>query len=185
MNISNQLKNYRKEFNMSQEELAEIIHVSRQTISNWENNKSYPDLQSLMLISECFEVSLDELVKGDVIKMKNQLERNEMNKYANCMLIGAIFMILSGVFSIRISKYGLIATIIFAGVMVWASFKVEKIKKDKNLESYKEIVDYMEDGKLPDKDKNTKGYNILQNVLKASGAALITVALIGILLKIF
>ena len=185
MNISNQLKNYRKEFNISQEDLAEEIHVSRQTISNWENNKSYPDLQSLLLISECFKVSLDELVKGDVIKMKNQLERNKMNKYANYMLIAGILMILSVVFSIRISKYGFITTIIFGAIALLASLKVEKIKKDNNLKSYREIVDYMENGKLPDKDLSTKGYNILQSILKGAVGALVTVALLRVLLMIF
>ncbi|WP_315118487.1 helix-turn-helix domain-containing protein [uncultured Clostridium sp.] len=154
MNISNQLKNYRKEFNISQEELAEIVHVSRQTISNWENNKSYPDLQSLVLISEYFKISLDELVKGDVVNMKSQLDRNEMSKYANGMLIGFVLMLLSIHFAKRIPPYGFIAMVIFSGVMLWSAFKVEKIKKDKNIQTYKEILAYMESGKVCNKDKN-------------------------------
>lgn len=164
MNISNQLKNYRKEFNISQEELAEIVHVSRQTISNWENNKSYPDLQSLVLISECFKISLDELVKGDVVKMKSQLERNEMSKYANGMLIGFLLMVLSIPFAKRISPYGFIATVIFGGFMLWCSLKVEKIKKDKNVQTYKEILAYMESGEVPSGEKNSKS-SILPKLL--------------------
>ena len=47
MNIGNQIKKYREQLNISQEELADKIFVTRQTISNWENNKNYPDIKSL------------------------------------------------------------------------------------------------------------------------------------------
>jgi transcriptional regulator with XRE-family HTH domain len=70
MNISEQIRMNRKKIRSSQEELAERVYVSRQTISSWENGKSYPDLQSLLLLSEIFSISLDELIKGDVEEMK-------------------------------------------------------------------------------------------------------------------
>ncbi|RHC11743.1 XRE family transcriptional regulator [Lachnospira eligens] len=63
MELSKQIKKYRTEANLSQEELADKIYVSRQTISNWENEKNYPDIKSLVLMSEVFQVSLDNLVK--------------------------------------------------------------------------------------------------------------------------
>lgn len=63
MELSKQIKKYRTEANLSQEELADKIYVSRQTISNWENEKKYPDIKSLVLMSEVFQVSLDNLVK--------------------------------------------------------------------------------------------------------------------------
>ena len=63
MELSKQIKKYRTEANLSQEELADKIYVSRQTISNWENEKNYPDIKSLVLMSEVFLVSLDNLVK--------------------------------------------------------------------------------------------------------------------------
>lgn len=63
MELSKQIKKYRTEANLSQEELADKIYVSRQTISNWENGKNYPDIKSLVLMSEVFQVSLDNLVK--------------------------------------------------------------------------------------------------------------------------
>lgn len=63
MELSKQIKKYRTETNLSQEELADKIYVSRQTISNWENEKNYPDIKSLVLMSEVFQVSLDNLVK--------------------------------------------------------------------------------------------------------------------------
>ena len=51
MDISNQIKKRRTDMGLSQEELAERIYVSRQTISNWETDKTYPDIQSLLLLS--------------------------------------------------------------------------------------------------------------------------------------
>ncbi|MDU2198472.1 MAG: helix-turn-helix transcriptional regulator, partial [Peptostreptococcaceae bacterium] len=66
MEIGKQIKKYRTEMKFSQEELSEKIFVSRQTISNWENNKNYPDVKSLLLLSSLFNVSLDILIKGDL-----------------------------------------------------------------------------------------------------------------------
>lgn len=70
MNLSKQIKKLREEAGYSQEELSEKIYVSRQTISNWENERSYPDIHNLLLLSVLFNVTLDELVKGDVETMK-------------------------------------------------------------------------------------------------------------------
>ena len=66
MELSKQIKKYRKEQKLSQEDLAEKIHVTRHTISNWERGKNIPDLNSLILLSQIFNTSLDNLVKGDV-----------------------------------------------------------------------------------------------------------------------
>ena len=70
MEIGKQIKKYRTDRKLSQEALAERIFVSRQTISNWENDKNYPDMKSLLLLSSLFNVSLDILVKGDLEEMK-------------------------------------------------------------------------------------------------------------------
>ena len=74
MNIGNQIKKYREQLKISQEELADKIFVTRQTISNWENNKNYPDIKSLSLLSYNLNVSLDDLIKGDVEKMKEIID---------------------------------------------------------------------------------------------------------------
>ena len=72
MNLQHQIRAHRNRLNISQEELAERIFVSRQTISNWETGKNYPDIHSLLLLSNVFVISLDELVKGDLqIMQKN------------------------------------------------------------------------------------------------------------------
>ena len=65
MDIANQILNIRKEQKLTQEEFGRLFYVTRQTVSNWENGKNYPDLQILVDISNRFEISLDLLLKGD------------------------------------------------------------------------------------------------------------------------
>ncbi len=66
MKLGQTIISIRKERNMTQEEFARIFHVTRQTVSNWENEKSYPDLETLVRISEEFQISLDAMLKEDV-----------------------------------------------------------------------------------------------------------------------
>ncbi len=65
MNIGKQISTIRKERQLTQEQFGSLFHVTRQTVSNWENEKSYPDLQTLIDISNQFEISLDILIKKD------------------------------------------------------------------------------------------------------------------------
>ena len=82
MEIGNQIRENRKRLSLSQDALAEKIYVSRQTISSWENNKTYPDIQSLLLLSAVFDVTVDALIKGDVEAMEKKVvdARKEMAK---------------------------------------------------------------------------------------------------------
>lgn len=73
MEIKSQILTIRKNANYTQQQLADELLVTRQTISNWENGRSYPDLESLIIISEKFNLTLDELIKGD-ITMVNKLD---------------------------------------------------------------------------------------------------------------
>lgn len=70
MNIGTKIIVIRKQRNMTQEDFAKIFHVTRQTVSNWENEKSYPDLQTLVQISNEFNVSLDTMLKEDMLMVK-------------------------------------------------------------------------------------------------------------------
>ena len=70
MEIGSKLKNARNEKGITQEQAAELLGVSRQTISNWENNKSYPDIISVIKMSDIYSVSLDHLLKEE--KSMNQ-----------------------------------------------------------------------------------------------------------------
>ena len=65
MDIGGKIKKSRTEANLTQEQAAEALGVSRQTISNWENEKSYPDIISVLKMSDLYNVSLDYLLKGE------------------------------------------------------------------------------------------------------------------------
>jgi transcriptional regulator with XRE-family HTH domain len=75
MNIGQKLKNTRLTAGLTQENVAEKIGVSRQTISNWENDKSYPDIVSVIALSNLYSISLDELLKEDM-KMVEYLQES-------------------------------------------------------------------------------------------------------------
>lgn len=66
MEIGKKLKSARVQSGMTQENVAERINVSRQTISNWENEKSYPDIISVIELSNLYSISLDVLLKGEL-----------------------------------------------------------------------------------------------------------------------
>ncbi|MDN6597447.1 MAG: helix-turn-helix domain-containing protein, partial [Lentilactobacillus parabuchneri] len=80
MDIGNKIKTYRKIQNLSQEELARKVYVSRQTVSNWETNKRYPDIQNILLLSVLFDVSVDELIRGDLEAMKAKLSNKKVSR---------------------------------------------------------------------------------------------------------
>lgn len=89
MEIGQKLKKVRTQSGYTQEAVAEKINVSRQTISNWENEKSYPDILSVIELSDLYSISLDDLLKGDR-KMIAHLEESTNIVKSNKKLIGAI-----------------------------------------------------------------------------------------------
>ena len=100
MELGKQIKMHRQEAELSQEELANRVYVSRQTILNWENDKSYPDVNSLVLLSEIFQISLDKLIKGDIGVMKEVIQKEEiekMKRYGRIYTIVLIVTVVSAV----------------------------------------------------------------------------------------
>lgn len=71
MKIGQQLKGARVRMKLTQDEVAEHILVSRQTISNWETGKSYPDIISVIALSDLYHLTLDQLLKGDEAMVKH------------------------------------------------------------------------------------------------------------------
>ena len=89
--IGCKIKAARIEKKLTQEQVAELLGVSRQTISNWENEKSYPDIISVIGLSNLYSISLDDLLKGDEKMMKHLEESTNVVK-SNQKLIGAILI---------------------------------------------------------------------------------------------
>ena len=193
MELIEQIKKYRTGLNLCREELAEKVYVTRQTVSNWENEKSYPDIHSLLLLSSLFNVSLDQLIKGDVETMKeiiNEQEVKKFNYYGNIFsILFFILIITAAPLFFWLERYAFIPFgVLFAITMFWA-LKVEKIKKENDIQTYKEIVAFTEGKKLDELHKAVEvGKRPYQNVLKVIISAVVTAAvcfLIGLLMHIF
>lgn len=89
MEIGVKLRDARLRAGMTQEKVAEEIQVTRQTISNWENEKSFPDIVSVIRLSSLYGISLDQLLKGDE-EMMEHLEKSTNIVKSNQKLIMAI-----------------------------------------------------------------------------------------------
>ena len=182
MELSRQIKKYRTQADLSQEELAEKIFVSRQTISNWENDKNYPDIKSLVLMSEVFQVSLDNLIKGDLEKMKKEIDAQEFEKFqkdGNVFAVLFIILLIVPVPLVILWKWGGLAVYLalFGITMIYA-VRIEKYKKKYDIQTYKEIVAFT-DGKSLDEIEKTReeAKRPYQKVLLAAGAGLLVVVI--------
>ena len=90
MNLGKTLQDLRKEKNISQEDIADILNVSRQTISNWENSKSYPDILALIKLCDIYKISLDALLKEDQ-QLLNHIKKEKQKKKK--IIIGCVSII--------------------------------------------------------------------------------------------
>lgn len=98
MNLGENLQNLRKQNGLSQEELAEQLDVSRQAVSKWESNQTYPEIEKIMLICDLFHCSMDTLVKGTIKEESDEKQEYDtfMMKFGKGISF-AIFLILVGV----------------------------------------------------------------------------------------
>ena len=193
MELGKQIKKYRQEVQLSQEELADRVYVSRQTISNWENDKSYPDVNSLVLLREIFQISLDNLIKGDIEVMKDVIQKEEivkMNRYGKIYTIMLIVTAISAVpLFMWLGVWAFIPWGIIWALSMYFAVQVEKVKKDNDVQTYKEIVAFSEGKLLDDIQKQREiGKRPYQKIFLVIGSALITFVvcvLIGFLMHIF
>lgn len=178
MELGTQIRKYRNERTLSQEALAEKVYVSRQTVSNWENDKSYPDVNSLVLLSEVFEISLDQLIKGDVEMMKEQIDQTDQKKFerlSNIFTILFLAVLITPVPLVHFLSYaGLAIWIVILGAGSYVAMLVEREKKKFDMQTYREIIAFTEGKSLSEIEKaREEGKRPYQKVLlaAASGAA--------------
>lgn len=102
-NIGLKIKHKRKEYNLTQEEVADKLGVSRQTVSKWENDRSLPDIHSLLLFCEIFNMSLDELLRKDsndtgnkVAEMRKRLDiQKKVIYFLSCVTVAGGLLLVS------------------------------------------------------------------------------------------
>ena len=190
MEVKNQIRAYRSGLGMSQEELAEAVFVTRQTVSNWETGKSYPDIQSLLRLSALFGISLDQLIKGDAEQMKEKINAEEIRAFNRLSNVFTLMMVLSllvwAPLAYFLGWWGIALAAVLLTFTVWLAFRVEKEKKKYDIQSYKEIVSFLEGRRL---DEISKAQEVAkrpyQKVLLTLGSAILGALIAGLFLWLF
>ncbi len=148
MDISKQIKKYRLDSKLSQEDLAEKVFVTRQTISNWENGKNYPDINSLVLLSTLFGVSLDILVKGDLEEMKEEIKTEDIKRFNRDGTIFTVLLMATVVLVVPLFLYlnfiGIAIWLVLFGITMYYAICLEKQKKAHDIQTYREIIAFTE-----------------------------------------
>ncbi|WGN90461.1 helix-turn-helix domain-containing protein [Ligilactobacillus faecis] len=115
MRLGDKIKDRRLELRLTQDQVAQELYISRQTLSNWENNKTLPDIQSLISLSDLYGLSLDELIRNDKrlqkkIKIKDNFE--DIVMYLGCIMVPISVIFLSGFLSILVSSAGVLCILL-------------------------------------------------------------------------
>lgn len=187
MELGNQIKKYRVDFNWSQDELADKVFVTRQTISNWENDKNYPDIKSLLLLSSVFCISLDTLVKGDLAEMKEQVKEADIKQLNHDSAIYAVLLLAAIISPIPLAHFlgfvGMGIWVVLMAVTLYYAIRIEKQKKKYDIQTYKEIIAFSEGKRLDEMEKNREyGKRPYQKILLAIGSGVITAAVAALMI---
>ncbi len=189
MEIAAQIRKHRQQAGLSQEQLAQNIYVTRQTVSNWETGKSYPDIHSLLLLSSLFDVTVDQLIKGDIETMKQEISQDEVRTFNREGRVFAAFCFLSAVTFIPAAALGLNRNqwwvlglwVFLYGLTMYEAFRVEKLKKNHNLHTYREIVAYSEGRSLEEleaaEERGKRPYQVIFKVLGGAAVGVLLAAL--------
>ena len=195
MELGARIKEHRTRCGISQEDLAQRVYVARQTVSNWETDKTYPDVQSLLLLAETFGTSIDELVKGDLHAMKETIDRDarRLNRLGMAMVAriavgAAAFVALSWALPQpsgrgRLSVGELAGAAAFVPLFAWAlacAGAAERIKREHDLVTYREVAAYMQGEGLPEKDGLSRRHPAAGLALKLAGGAAASLVLAAV-----
>ena len=195
MELCETIRRLRTEKGWSQETLAEHAYVSRQTVSNWETEKSYPDVHSLLILSDLFGVSLDELIKGDVEMMKSKVQNEDAGRLRKLRWLGLAEMLgLMFGATLLVEYGGDIGTILgclLAGILsvcIFMTFRgMEQIKQENDIETYREVLAFQRGETLDDiekereRNKRKSQKTLLLFVSVLSGAMLLFCAVMLVL----
>ena len=190
MEIGAQIKKFRADSGLSQDELSEKIYVSRQTVSNWETGKSYPDINSLVLMSETFGISVDTLLKGDAEVMRELINKEDQTEFSRLSALYGVLLILLVLTPVPLARF-----FSFYGVALWGclvvvslgvAYLVEKKKKAFNIGTYREIVSFL-DGKRLDEIETVReeAKRPYQKIIIVAAFALIAITVEAVMLIFF
>ncbi len=191
MKIAQQIKQRRQALGISQEELAQRVYVTRQTVSNWENERSYPDIGSLIRLSNLFGVSLDTLIKGDLEEMQKQINEADRKRFDRDSAIYTVLFAASILSAVPLTYFlrwfGAAIWLLLAGVMFFYSLRVEKQKKAFDIHTYREIVAFSQGKRLDELEKareaGKRPYQMVLLVIASGVVAFLVCAGLALLFK--
>lgn len=190
MDIGNQIKKFRTNLQLSQEMLAEKMCVSRQTVSNWETQKSYPDVHRLLQLGALFQVSLDQLLEGDIERMRQQIDQKEIDKLNRYSAVYAVFLLVTVLAAVPLIKWwglggALLWTVLLGATLIFA-LRLERLKRRHDIQTYREIVAFMENRPLDgEREQQELGKRPYQKILLAIGSAVSALLLCAVLWSLF
>lgn len=142
-------------------------------------DKSYPDINSLVLLSQVLDVTIDQLIKEDIEMMEEQINQDDIRKFGYLSNIFAVMMLITIITPIPLVHYlsylGLGIWLLIFAATFYISILAEKEKKRLNIQTYKEILSFM-DGKQLDKINQAReeGKRPYQKIIYAFVVGLIT-----------
>jgi len=142
MTFGQKLKKLRSDNNLTQEQLAEMIFVTRTAISKWETDNGYPSIDSLKAISNLFSISIDELISDADIENKKLLdEKNARNMYYIAIaFLGLTVLFTLLAYFLKISYFNVISMVGLIGYLVFGLLSKPKYKR---LQARKLIIPYV------------------------------------------
>lgn len=156
MTFGENLVNLRKRKSVSQEQLAEVLGITRQTVSKWELNQSTPDLQYIVQISEYFDVSLDYLVKGkEAISTEVLMQERKEDNDKNSSYIGYKGLFVLGIVLMVISMLGMLTFAVCAAIYPYEYWLDDKV--------YRGLAGFL-------RGTETQGFFTVLNLLLLSGS---------------
>lgn len=137
MKLSEKLKKAREQIGYSQQDVADKLNISRQSISRWENGWTYPDIENLIVLSNLYNVSLDELLKEDeqnnrgdeLSEEEPDKEEKKVHPYIDRSFVEIVGISITAMLTCGIPILGLIVNIILIGYCIHKKLKVNLIYK--------------------------------------------------------
>ncbi len=141
MTLGEKIKNLRTRNNLTQEELADRLFVTRTAVSKWETNRGYPDIANLKSIAELFGVSLDDLVSDEDVRCSRLLDEKRAKRFYCAAVVFFAITVLFAVLAFALGEKflmigALLSVVLFAGAGLMAKPAYKRRQSRENLPAY-------------------------------------------------
>lgn len=142
MNFSEKIKKIRKDNNLTQDELAEKLYVTRTAISKWETGKGYPSIESFKMISDLFGISIDDLISDEDVESQRILEKKKSQRFYYIAVGFLAFTLIAAVLS-TVTQISYLYLISLVGIVGYVACAFLSKLKYKRIEAKKYVVTFI------------------------------------------